>query len=209
MNLVFDFGAVLVRWQPVLLVQQHLPHLAPTAEAAAALAHRVFAHEDWLAFDRGLSPVEEVVARTASRLETGHEGVERMVAAIGEHLVPIEDTLDVLAQLRERRAAGEDLRLYYLSNMPAPYARLLEREHDFVRWFDGGVFSGDVGMMKPQAEIFELLARRHALAPARTVFIDDMPYNVAAAEALGWRGIRFQSAAQLREQLAALPGAHP
>jgi putative hydrolase of the HAD superfamily len=209
MNLVFDFGAVLVRWQPVLLVKQHLPHLAPTAEAAAALAHRVFAHEYWLAFDRGLSPAEEVVARTASRLETGLEGVERMVAAIGEHLAPIEDTLDVLAQLRERRAAGEDLRLYYLSNMPAPYARLLEREHEFVRWFDGGVFSGDVGLAKPQREIFELLAQRHALVPARTVFIDDMPYNVAAAEALGWRGIRFQSAAQLREQLAALPGVHP
>jgi putative hydrolase of the HAD superfamily len=209
MNLVFDFGAVLIRWQPVLLVREHLAHLAPTAEAAAALAHRVFSHEDWLAFDRGLSPAEEVVARTAARLETGREGIESMVAAIGEHLMPIEETRDVLAQLRERRQGGADLRLFYLSNMPAPYARMLEREHEFLRWFDGGVFSGDVGLMKPQREIYELLAGRYGLAPARTVFIDDMPYNVAAAEALGWRGIHFQSAAQLREQLAALPGAHP
>ena len=97
--------------------------------------------------------------------------------------------------MRARRDAGEDLRLYFLSNMPAPHARALEARYPFMRWFDGGIFSGDVQLLKPQPEIYQLLAERHALAPGRTVFIDDTLVNVEAARSLGWHAIHCSAPA--------------
>ena len=47
MNLVFDFGAVLFRWQPELLVQTHFAARAASAQAAQELVRAIFHHPDW------------------------------------------------------------------------------------------------------------------------------------------------------------------
>jgi putative hydrolase of the HAD superfamily len=85
--------------------------------------------------------------------------------------------------------------------MPAPYARAVERRHGFIRRFNGGVFSGDVKFIKPEREIYELLAVRHALDPQQTVFIDDSAANVEAARAFGWQAIHCTHPAALAAQL--------
>ncbi len=203
-NIVFDFGAVLFEWQPVSLMQKHFAHLAPTADAAHALARALFDHEDWLGFDRGSHGFEDMLHRTAARLDLPHAPLDAMLSPLGERMAPIEATVDLLARLRDRRESRGDVRLYYLSNMPAPYARALEERHPFIGWFDGGVFSGDVSLVKPDRAIFDLLADRHGLEPSQTVFVDDMPANVEAARQLGWHGIRFESAAALGDALATL-----
>jgi putative hydrolase of the HAD superfamily len=209
MNVVFDLGAVLVAWEPARLLQAHFPERAPTAEAAQALAKAFFHHEDWLAFDCGIRSVDEVVARSATRLGLASTAVHDMIAPLGERLEPIPETVELLDHLRLRREGGEDVRLFYLSNMPAPYARALERRLPFFEWFDGGVFSGDVKLVKPHSEIYELLAWRHAFDPAQTLFIDDTAANVEAARALGWRAIHCTSpkalAVQVERHLAPRP----
>ena len=229
MNVVFDFGAVLFTWRPAELLAQSFPQLAASPQQAAQLAHAVFAHEDWHNFDRGTLSISAVIERTAERLGL-HPGVlADLVNSIGERLVPIEESVALLAQLHALRGqpvalaapgangnasavgaggtvahatAHENLRLYFLSNMPVPYARTLERRHSFLQWFDGGVFSGDVQHIKPEPAIYQLLQTRYALDPAQTVLIDDLQHNVEAARGLGWSGIRFVSAQQLQAQLA-------
>jgi putative hydrolase of the HAD superfamily len=202
-NVVFDLGAVLLTWEPVSLVQAQFPHLAPTAEAAQALARQMFHHEDWLGFDRGTHGLDDAIGRMALRLSLPADRLDAALAPMGERLEPIAATHELLDQLRLRRDAGEDLRLYYLSNMPSPYARVLEARHAFFRWFDGGIFSGDVKMIKPQPEIYALLATRYRLAAERTVFIDDSLPNVVAARALGWHAIHCEAPAAVPAQLAA------
>jgi putative hydrolase of the HAD superfamily len=111
----------------------------------------------------------------------------------------------VLAQLHALRTQpGSKLRLYFLSNMPLPYARLLEHKHAFISWFDGGIFSADVQHIKPEPEIYAMLERRYQLEPSQTVFIDDLANNVAHAQSRGWQGIQFESGAQLKAQLQQL-----
>jgi putative hydrolase of the HAD superfamily len=204
MNIVFDFGAVLLTWQPVALVQRHFPHLTPTAQAAHDLARAMFHHEDWAGFDRGTHELDDVVASMSSRLALPGDALQEFLKPIGERLLPIEETVTLLQQLRERRDSAGDVKLYYLSNMPAPYARVLEERHEFVSWFDGGIFSGDVKLAKPQREIYELLASRHALAPAQTVFIDDLQANVDAAREVGWQAIHCTQTKALAAQLQPL-----
>jgi putative hydrolase of the HAD superfamily len=192
MNIVFDFGAVLFTWQPANLIAQHLSEHAPTAEQAKRLAGDIFHHQDWQDFDRGVVDLDPVVQRTASRLGLPAAQLAAFLSPIGERLLPIASTVALLAQLKTRREAGERLKLYYLSNMPAPFARVLEQRHDFLEWFDGGIFSGDVKLAKPDPAIFQLLQHRYTLEPQRTVFIDDLQANVAAAQALGWHGIHCE-----------------
>lgn len=203
MNIVFDFGAVLFTWKPTELVAACFPDRADTAEAAAQLAHAVFAHADWHAFDEGLLAMDGVIARTAARLDLEPLALRHLVEHIGEHLRPIPETVALLQRLHALRDRQPGLRLYYLSNMPQPYARELEQRHTFLQCFDGGVFSGDVHHIKPSPAIYQLLQSRYALDPARTVFTDDLLANVLAARAEGWQAIQFESAAQLQADLAA------
>ncbi|MCB0864175.1 MAG: HAD family phosphatase [Solirubrobacterales bacterium] len=62
-----------------------------------------------------------------------------------------------------------------------------------MRIFDATVISGDVGLHKPQPEIYELGAQRIGVAPAECVFVDDLRENVAGAEAVGMRAILHRS----------------
>lgn len=206
MNLVFDFGAVLIDWQPARLVAQYFPELTVASQTAEALARAIFSHEDWHAFDRGTVTQEEVTERTARRLGLPHARLHALVNGIGERLTPLDESVAVLVDLVDRRKRRADVSLYYLSNMPVPYARVLEQAHAFLRWFDGGIFSGDVQSVKPEPGIFQLLQTRYALEPGRTLLIDDLQSNVNAACAMGWQGLQFTSAQQLRSDLDTLIG---
>lgn len=202
MNVVFDLGAVLFEWAPTRLVQTHLAAHAPNEAAAAALARALFHHDDWLGFDCGTRSLDEAMARMAHRLSLPIDALDAMLSPLGGRLAPIDVTVTLLERLFAQRDAGEDLRVYYLSNMPAPYARALERRHAFMHRFDGGVFSGDVKFIKPEREIYEVLAWRHTLAPEVTVFIDDAAANVEAARAFGWHAIHCTAPERLAAQLS-------
>lgn len=201
MNIVFDLGAVLVQWRPQDLLRQHFPEHAATPVLAQALANDFFHHADWACFDRGTLPMAQVIARHCARLELPATAVGSLVQSIGDHLQPMTDTVALLARLHALRQQNPALRLYYLSNMPEPYARILEQRHDFFAMFDGGVFSGDVKLAKPDAAIYALLETRYALQPEHTVFIDDLAANITVAKARGWHGIQFESAPQVQTEL--------
>ncbi len=111
-----------------------------------------------------------------------------------------QDVLDLVAALKR---CG--LRLAVLSNTIEPHARFLRRTGLF-RHFDVLVLSNEVGMSKPDPQIYRHTLRllESEASPERVFFVDDLAENVAAAAALGIHGIRFQSGAQLRAALRAL-----
>jgi len=206
---IFDFGAVLFQWQPLALLQQTVPDLAPDEAAARRVAASFFEsftpESDWARFDLGLVDEPELARRIAARTGAPEDRVRRVIDAIPGHLQP---KMDTVALLRRLKAAGH--RLYYLSNMPRSYAEHLERHNAFIGDFLDGIFSARVGLMKPHRAIFELAQERFALSEAQTVFIDDHAGNIAAAQAHGWQGVHFSSAAQAARELQQagwLPGA--
>jgi putative hydrolase of the HAD superfamily len=202
MNVVFDFGAVLFTWQPIEIVASAFPERAATPAQATQLAQAMFGHEDWHDYDRGLLEMEAVVERLSGRLELDHDAVQTLVQSIGDRLLPIEATVAVLQSLQARRQAGEGVHgLYFLSNMPRPYARELEQKHAFLQHFDGGIFSGDVRLSKPDPAIYQMLQSRYQLPPESMVFIDDLHANVQAAQDLGWQGIHLTDPHSLADTL--------
>lgn len=195
---VFDFGRVLFDWQPERLLQRLLPERAFDAASTAHWTSLVFQsyQGDWGEFDRGTVSPAEVVQRIAARTGLRPQEVQRVVDAVPASLQPIPASVALMDQLRR-----PDRPMFFLSNMPAPYAEQLEREHAFVRAFDNGVFSSRVKLIKPDPAIFALAVQRFDLPPAELVFIDDVPANVAAAQAAGWQALLFTDAAQCARDL--------
>jgi 2-haloacid dehalogenase len=121
---------------------------------------------------------------------------ERWPQTLGDAIRP---TVEVLAELR---AAG--VPLYALSNWSAETFPAARPRYPFLEWFDGIVISGEVRAAKPDRRIYEALLERHGLDAASILFIDDTAENVAAAEALGIRSIRFTDGPALRRELVGL-----
>lgn len=199
-RLVFDFAGVLFRWRPLVLLQQVLPQRARDSASAARLAAAIFQgyEGDWADFDRGRVQPDALVQRMAARTGLPAAELRRVVDAVPAELQPQPAVVALLARLR---AAGR--RLYYLSNMPEVYAQHLERTHEVVGWFDDGVISARVGLVKPEPAIFALAAQRFGAAPAELLFIDDIAANVRAAQAAGWQALQFDDAAQCEVALYA------
>jgi putative hydrolase of the HAD superfamily len=125
--------------------------------------------------------------------------VQTVIDSIPFELQPLPHTAPLLQRLRER---GH--RLFFLSNMPGPYAAHLERTQPLAQWFDSGLFSSRIGLLKPEPAIFQHAARHFGVVPGESVFIDDFAVNVKAAQALGWQTIHFVSHAQCEADLARL-----
>jgi putative hydrolase of the HAD superfamily len=198
---VFDFGGVVFRWQPLTLLQEVLPAHARDEASARDVAAQIFQsfvpHSDWAEFDRGAIEARELAQRIAARPSFSAQEVGSVIDAIPPHLEPVNGTVALMRRLKD---AGHPI--FYLSNMPAPYADHLERSNEFFSWFDGGVFSARVGLIKPDPAVFDLMHSRFGITPGRSVFIDDHAGNIQSAQACGWQAVHFQSAAQCEAQLA-------
>jgi putative hydrolase of the HAD superfamily len=201
MKIVFDFGGVLLRWQPLEFLPRLLPRRAVTPQATADWMRAVFQGfgGDWGEFDRGVVDAAELADRIAARTGLELSEARHLIDSIPSELQPLPETV---ALLRRLRAAGREL--YFLSNMPEPYARHIEASHDFVGLFKRGIYSARVQLLKPQPEIFAHAHREFEVGPASAVFVDDVLKNVQAAREAGWHAIHFLDARQCESELAAL-----
>jgi HAD superfamily hydrolase (TIGR01509 family) len=199
-TLVFDIGGVVVHWRPLQLMQQVLPlqaHDEASARAVAAAVFQTYSPDaDWAQFDLGRIEPEPLAERIAARTGYPLQGLRALIAAIPAHIQPMPASVALLERVR---AAGH--RLTLLSNMPVPYADHLEAAHTCFAWFEAGVFSGRVGLMKPERAMFDHARDSMALDLGQSLFIDDHPANIAAARALGWQALHFENAAQCEAAL--------
>jgi putative hydrolase of the HAD superfamily len=201
-NFVFDLGAVLFEWSPVQRIRDHFKGQWHGFNNELELASHIFGCDDWVNFDLGLMDIDTLVSRSSTRLNIASACLRSLIEPIGEDLQPIESSVQCLEQLFLKKSDGHPVRLFYLSNMPEPYARAIERKHSFFKWFDAGVFSGDVQLAKPDARIYNRLASEHQLDPQNTLFIDDLSLNVQTAITLGWRVIHLEKPETLKTQLS-------
>ncbi len=199
-TVVFDFGGVLFRWRPAVLIREQLPHRAPDDDTARAWAVRVFA-ADWGEFDRGTADAPTTADRIAASTGLSPTEVRALIDHVPAELAVMAGTAALLEALYRQ---GHPL--FYLSNMPEPYTDHVSRAPFFGRFRDG-VFSSHVKQIKPEADIFVLAQQQFGLSQedaADTVFIDDMPANVAAARAHGWQAVQFVDALQCERDLRSL-----
>jgi FMN phosphatase YigB (HAD superfamily) len=102
------------------------------------------------------------------------------------------------------RELSHRYRVHMLSNVGDLHWDYLLRTYGLDRIGHGALTSYTAGAMKPHARIYAEAERRFGLEPASTVFIDDLPQNVAAARSRGWHGIEHRNHAETVRDLTAL-----
>jgi 2-haloacid dehalogenase len=200
---VFDLGGVLVDWNPRHLYRRLFADESEMERFLAEVTTSAWNLEQ----DRG-RPFADAIAGLVRDHPDQAELIEaywrRWPEMLGD---PHQATVDVLAELR-----GSGVRLLALTNWSAETFPFAAPRYPFLAWFEAVIVSGDVGLVKPDPAIFQLLVDRHGLEPRRTVLIDDTIANVRTAEALGFRAMTFTGAPALHRDLVAmglLPAAPP
>ncbi|HWX81254.1 MAG TPA: HAD family phosphatase [Steroidobacteraceae bacterium] len=194
-NVILDLGGVVLDWNPDAILEGY--YTDPGARAAMKSA--LFKHPDWLQLDRGTLSESEVLERLQQRTGSPEHELRGLFEAIRNSLKPKADTVALLKSLAKRRVP-----LYCLSNMAASTFEYLRERHAFWDAFRGIVISGEIKMAKPEREIFEYLLHRYALSAGETVFVDDHPPNIQAAQKLGLHTVWFRDAAQCAQELERL-----
>lgn len=124
------------------------------------------------------------------------EQLRRWEVAMWSHVNPA-----MVGWSRQLNDAG--IKTALLSNMHADLVQHV-RTFDWLQRFTVKTFSAEVGLVKPEAAIYEHTVRNLGTAAAKTIFVDDRELNIQAARGLGIRAIQFRSVAQLQCDLREL-----
>jgi 2-haloacid dehalogenase len=192
MNVVFDLGNVLLRWDPRFLYRQIFDDEAKMEWFLANICNM-----EWvLAQDRRQS-FKEGIALSKARHPEFADALEAFDARWHEALPGvIDDTVAILHELDERHVP-----LYAITNFNGEKFAETRLRFPFLTKFRDVVVSGEEQLLKPEPEIYELLLARNGLRAHECVFVDDNVANVSGAEAAGMAGHHFTSAAMLRTAL--------
>ena len=194
-NIIFDFGSVLVDWNPERL---YGPYFNDDAKMRYFLTE-ICPHAWNAQADAGRSTAEITEERVAVHPEWEKEirmYFGQWIKMMGEQIPGMEP---LLCELKSKGYG-----LYGLSNWSAETFPLVRDRYPVFGLLDGYVLSGEERCLKPEERIYRILLDRYSLVPGECVFVDDRPENVRAACALGMEGIVFESADRLREELRAL-----
>jgi len=192
---IFDLGGVLLDWDPRHLYRKLFPDEAAMEHFLATVCTG-----EWNRRQDAGRPV----ADAAGLLKAQHPDKAHLIDAYyTRHLDmiagPVEGSVAILAELREHGTP-----LYFLSNYSAETYPLARRAFDFLGWFRGGIVSGDVGLIKPDPQIYALLIDRFGIDPHRAIFIDDVAANAEGGRHLGIHGVHFRDPDALRAELTEL-----
>lgn len=145
------------------------------------------------AFDLGVMDEQSLVDSLSKVSGVPSEELHKNV--YGVQLVRNQPLLDYAEKLRSNYKVG------LLSNLSPHTMDKFFTQEERQQYFDDAVISGDVGLVKPQPEIFMLACKRLGVLPTEAAFIDDTQQNVDAAKACGLQGITYTNLAELVRQL--------
>ena len=180
-NIVFDLGGVVVDWSPERLMQEY----PGDKELPLALFKEGFFERYWTQFDRGMLTQAEVSTEMSRFAGRTYAECWDFMEYIKHFLVDIPGTVELIREL-----AGRDYRLFCLSNMSVEYYDYL-KDREVFSYFEGQIISALEHVIKPEEAIYRLLLERYGLQAEKTLFIDDLKPNVAAAERLGIHTVHF------------------
>ena len=182
-NVVFDFGQVLVYFQPSYMVGAYVSD----EEDKVLIEEVVFDRLYWDRLDAGTISDEEVVSAIKTRLPERLWDVSEKIYYSWIYNIP---EIEGMSELIDRIKNRYNVKVYLLSNISNYFASHSE-EIPILKKLDGCVFSAPIGIVKPNREIFEHLCKAYKLSPEETLFIDDRADNIEGALRCGLKGYIF------------------
>ncbi len=192
-NIIFDIGRVLVKWEP----QKTMRELGMTESEIEAVSDALFTSGLWNETDRSVLPDEEVFRQFVERAPEQEKNIRLFWENLDKAIVQFDY---VIPWMRALKKAG--YRIYILSNYGKwTYDSTKDNALSFLSEVDGGIFSYEIKIIKPDIKIYQALLEKYNLNPEECVFMDDLEANIAGAKAAGINGIVFTSKEDAEEQL--------
>ncbi|MBI5951244.1 MAG: HAD family phosphatase [Chloroflexi bacterium] len=193
--IIFDFGGVLINWNPRNLYARFFPGQPQAMEEFL----REVNFMEWNAQQDKGRPFAEAVElhvkehpQYADLIRAYHENWKESIT--GE----IDGTVELLRALKKKGYP-----LYGLSNWSAETFPAIRHEFEFLNLLDDIVISGEISLIKPEPEIFEFFLEKIDMPASQCLFIDDSEANIAAAKRIGFDTVHFKSPEQLKLELKA------
>ena len=198
-NIIFDFGNVLVRWEPE---QVFLPYFGGDEAKYWFFWRHVCDQQFRDRIDAG-EDSRQVISERQTLYPEFAEAIA-MYMSRWEESLPGE--MPGMYELVQRLKANPDNHIFGLTNWSMETFPQARQKFPILQLIDQYVVSGDVKIVKPAPGIFHILLNQFGLKAEECIFVDDNPDNVASASGLGFHGILFHDAATLEQQLTSLPG---
>lgn len=194
-TVIFDIGRVLAGfgWE------EYLRGIVPEETAYRAVEQAVFLSPDWEEHDKGLLTEEEEIQDFVSNAPEYEAEIRKTYENLGACIQKWDFSVPWVQELKQK-----GIRVFALSNWPKHIYDQREDKLDFLEFMDGYILSYREHLIKPDPAAFRFLMDRYQILPEESVFIDDRPENIKAAENLGIHGILFHSREQAQEELRKL-----
>ena len=187
-NVIFDFGNVLIDWNPAYLF---LPYFNGDEDKCRFFTDHVCNFEWFNRMDRG-----ESMDKCVAELQQQYPQYADAVAMFRDRWFEmcsgeIPGMLELIQDLKSKGVG-----VYGLTNWPAETFDEARRRFKTIASIDNIVVSSHVKLAKPEPAIYQLLLSKYNLNPEECVFIDDRKDNIDTAIRLGMNGIVFPGTAQ-------------
>jgi 2-haloacid dehalogenase len=193
-NIIFDFGGVLIGWDPRRLYRDMFDN-----EVEMEFFLENICNAEWnLKQDAGRSfydatkELTDKFPRYEIEIRSFYANWTKMIVG------PIEENVALLDDLKDK------YRLFGLTNWSAEAFPVVFNQYPFFKEFEGIVVSGTEKLVKPDAKIYNLLLTRYGLRANESLFIDDNKENINAAHKLGFKTIHFTEKVNLKNELEKL-----
>jgi len=181
-NLVFDLGNVLIEWNS----EKILTYFEPEKEQRQVLRQAIFESGVWHQTDRGERSLKEACEEVLAQLDVSYH------SAVKNILYHWYEVVHVYSGLQERIRLWSDqgYRIYILSTTCEIFYHIEKAGLlPIYPLLSGYILSSEVGVVKPEVEIYHKLLKKYGLDPVESVFIDDIQANLDTAAELGFETI--------------------
>jgi 2-haloacid dehalogenase len=194
--IIFDFGNVLIEWNPKYVYQSYFPNDNTGME-------HFFKEVDFMGwnakqdkgrtFKEGVADLSAQFPHYAHLIQAYHDNWKDSIGAA------YDGTVEIMKHLKQKGYS-----IFGLSNWSAetfPYAR---EKYNFFDLLDDMVISGQVGHVKPEPEIYHILLQKIGRPAQECLFIDDSLPNIQQAQKMGFHTVHFKSSEQLADHLRSI-----
>ncbi len=191
-NIVFDFGGVLIDWNPEYLYKK-------VFEDKAQMEHFLnnVCTYSWNVLQDAGRPV---AVATAEKQQEFPEYKDEIAMYYGRWAEMLGG--EIAENSRLVKPLSEKYNTYGLTNWSAETIPVAMERYDFFNHLKGIVVSGEEKLIKPDPKLYYILLDRFNLNPEETLFIDDNAHNIDTAKLLGFETIHFTPDVNLENVLS-------
>lgn len=193
-NIVFDFGGVLIDWNPVHLYSKVFKDRAEMEY----FLNNVCTYQWNVLQDAG----RPVAVATAEKQQEFPEYKDEIAMYYGRW----EEMLggEIAKNSRLVKPLSERYDVYGLTNWSGETIPIAIERYEFFSYLKGMVVSGDEKTVKPDKKLYRILIDRYGIQPEESLFIDDSAANIQTAKEMGFHTIHLTEDVDLEKKLTEL-----